>query len=68
MLGTILVSFCCYLTLRWHQVGALVFRFPEIHLMTLAAFVFLGRYTGYRITELWRFRDLVTEQEEVNRS
>ncbi len=68
MLGTILVSFCCYLTLRWHHVGALVFRFPEIHLMTLAAFVFLGRYTGYRITELWRFRDLVAEQEQVNRS
>ncbi|MDZ4853076.1 MAG: 7TM domain-containing protein [Pirellulaceae bacterium] len=59
MLGTIVVSFCCFLTLRWHQVGMLVFHFPEVHLLTLAAFVYLGRYTGYRLTELWRFRDLV---------
>ena len=63
MLGTILVSFCCYLTLSWRHVGMLVFRFPEVHLVTLAAFVYLGRYTGYRLTELWRFRDLLPSKE-----
>jgi 7 transmembrane helices usually fused to an inactive transglutaminase/Transglutaminase-like superfamily len=63
MLGTILVSFCCYLTLGWHHVGTLVFRFPEVHLITLAAFIYLGRYTGYRLTELWRFRDLLSPNE-----
>ncbi len=63
MLGTILVSFCCYLTLGWQHVGTLVFRFPEVHLVTLAAFIYLGRYTGYRLTELWRFRDILPPSE-----
>ncbi len=67
MLGTMLVSFCCYLTLGWRHVGTLVFRFPEVHLVTLAAFIFLGRYTGYRLTELWRFRDLLSP-DETNRA
>jgi hypothetical protein len=34
----------------------LVFVFPELLLIVLAANLLLGRYTGYRLTELWRFR------------
>ena len=34
----------------------LVFVFPESLLLVLAAVLLLGRYTGYRLTELWRFR------------
>ena len=56
--GTIVVGFCCYLVLRWASVGELLLRFPELHLFTIAALVLIGRYTGYRLTELWRFRDL----------
>jgi len=36
--------------------GHLVFVFPELLLIVLAANLLLGRYTGYRLTELWRFR------------
>ena len=32
--------------------------YPELHLFTVAALILVGRYTGYRWTELWRFRDL----------
>lgn len=64
LLGTVLVAFCCYLTLRWRAVGRLVFTFPEIHCFTLAAMVLLGRYTGYRLSELWRFRDLTRPHGE----
>ena len=44
-------------------VGALVLTYPEIHFFTIAAFIFLGRYAGYRLTELWRFSDLVDSNE-----
>ncbi len=56
--GTVAVGLCCYLVLRWASVGELLLRFPELHLFTIAALVLIGRYTGYRLTELWRFHDL----------
>ena len=37
--------------------------YPEVHFFTIAAFILLGRYAGYRLTELWRFRDLVEPSE-----
>jgi hypothetical protein len=58
LLNTILVSFVCFLTVGWRQVGQLMMAYPEVHFFTLAAIVFVGRYNGYRISELWRFRDL----------
>ena len=36
----------------------LVFVFPELLLLVLAATLLLGRYTGYRLVELRRFRML----------
>ena len=59
--GTLLVAVLCYLVLVWDEVGATVLVYPEIHFFTIAAFIMLGRYAGYRLTELWRFRDLVHE-------
>lgn len=55
--GTVAVAVCCYLVLRWAAVGRFLFLFPEAHLFTIAVLVLMGRYTGYRLTELWRFRD-----------
>ena len=62
MLATAIVSFCCYLLLSWKSVGLLVLQLPELHFFTLAALIFFGRYTGYRLAELYRFRDLVMVQ------
>jgi hypothetical protein len=36
----------------------MVFIFPEILLLILAAILLLGRYSGYRLLELVRFRAL----------
>lgn len=55
--GTILVGVCCYLVLRWGEVGKMLLAFPEVHFFTVAVLIAIGRYTGYRLTELWRFRD-----------
>lgn len=62
LLSTIVVSACCYLILGWNWIGEWVLQFPEIHCFTLALLIVLGRYTGYRVTELVRFRDLVSVQ------
>jgi len=56
--GTLVVGFCCYGVLCWRAVGNVLMGYPEVHLFTIAALVLIGRYTGYRLTELWRFSDL----------
>jgi hypothetical protein len=61
--GTLLVAILCYLMLLNKNVGDFVLTYPETHFFTIAAFIFLGRYAGYRLTELWRFSDLVDSTE-----
>ena len=63
--GTVLVAILCYAVLKWEEVGEFVLTYPEAHFFTIAAFILLGRYAGYRMTELWRFRDLVDSTETV---
>ncbi|HEX5268908.1 MAG TPA: 7TM domain-containing protein [Gemmataceae bacterium] len=40
-----------------------LFRYPEGLLLPLAGQLVIGRYTGYRLTELFRFRDLLWEEK-----
>ena len=61
--GTLTVAALCYVMLSWDEVGKFVLVYPEAHFFTIAVFILLGRYAGYRITELWRFRDLVESTE-----
>jgi hypothetical protein len=61
--GTVVVAILCYAVLAWKEVGEFVLTYPEAHFFTIAAFILLGRYAGYRMTELWRFRDLVESTE-----
>lgn len=61
--GTLMVAVLVYAVLAWNEVGQFVLVYPEAHLFTIACFIFLGRYAGYRLTELWRFRDLVMPSE-----
>lgn len=58
-LGTLFVATLGYLVMTEAHLTHLVFLFPEILLILLAVFVLLGRYTGYRLVELVRFRDIV---------
>jgi len=43
------------------QVEYMVFVFPETLLLILAATLLLGRYSGYRLLELVRFKALGSE-------
>ncbi|MFH1732782.1 MAG: 7TM domain-containing protein [Planctomycetota bacterium] len=59
--GTLLVTACCFALLGWDGLGRLALAFPEGLLFVAAALILIGRYSGYRLTELWRFRDVTRE-------
>lgn len=57
-LGSIAVGVLCYLVMNLPLVEHLFFVFPELLLLVLGVTLLLGRYSGYRLTELRRFRVL----------
>ena len=57
-LGSLVVGAMCYLLMSLPIVEHMAFVFPELLLVLLAMILLLGRYSGYRLTELRRFREL----------
>ncbi len=57
-LGTTVVACMAYGVMDIPKLRAYFFSFPELLLLNMAILLLLGRYTGIRLTELWRFRDL----------
>jgi hypothetical protein len=57
-LGSLLVATIAYGVMSVAFVQHLVFVFPETLLVVLAVILMLGSYTGYRLTEIRRFRAL----------
>lgn len=55
-LGSLLVAALAYILMTNHFLNHLVFTFPELVLIVLAFMLLLGRYTGYRLSELIRFK------------
>jgi len=55
---TILVSVCCFLVMKVELIGRLALIFPEVQLFNVAILLMIGRYSGYRLSEIWRFRDI----------
>ncbi len=56
--GSLVAATLAYLVMNFSAVQHLLFVFPELLLVVLSAILLFGRYTGYRLTELWRFREL----------
>ncbi len=57
--GSLVVAIFAYLAMGMNWLEHLIFTFPELLLLILAAVILLGRYTGYRLVELSRFKALV---------
>jgi hypothetical protein len=60
--GSALIAILAYLAMGLDLVQYLVIVYPELLLVILGATIMLGRYSGYRLSELVRFRDLVPNQ------
>lgn len=59
--GSALIAAMSYYVMSLDQVQHLVFVFPELLLVLLGVTIMMGRYSGYRISELIRFRKLVAK-------
>jgi len=55
--GSLLVAVFAFLFMKVGQIRYWAFYFPELLLVLLAGILLVGRYTGYRISELIRFKD-----------
>lgn len=55
-LGSILVAALAYLLMTNGYLQHLIFTFPELLLVILSIILLLGRYSGYRLLELYRFK------------
>ena len=58
--GSIVVAVVAYIFMGMAWLEHLIFTFPELLLVVLAMVILTGRYTGYRLSELKRFRALST--------
>ncbi|MEH6593695.1 MAG: inactive transglutaminase family protein [Halioglobus sp.] len=54
--GSLIVAVIAYLLMQLTTVKHLSFNFPELNLLLLAAILTMGQYTGYKLSELRRFR------------
>ncbi|MEO0579997.1 MAG: 7TM domain-containing protein, partial [Pseudomonadota bacterium] len=60
-IGTLIVAALAYLVMGLDVVEHLVVTFPELLLVVLAIVLVIGRYTGFRLTELTRFKALAKD-------
>jgi hypothetical protein len=56
--GSLVVAIAAYLLMQHPLAAHLSFNFPELNLVVVALIMLIGQYTGYRLSELRRFRDL----------
>jgi hypothetical protein len=64
-IGSLLVAALAYLAMSWPPLEHLLFVFPEALLILFAMALILGRYSGYRLSELFRFRALAREADPI---
>jgi hypothetical protein len=64
-IGTLLVSCFIYIIIINRITQHVLFTFPELLLVILGLSIFLGRYTGYRLSELWRFRQILLGEKDA---
>ncbi len=61
-IGSLFAAAIAYLVMGIDILEHLVFLFPELLLVVLAITLLLGRYSGYRLLELVRFRELAADK------
>jgi hypothetical protein len=62
-IGSLLMAALAYLVMSMDILAYWVIVFPEVDLIVLGVIVASGRYTGFRLSELIRFRQLAHKQE-----
>ena len=60
-IGSLVVAIASYFVMTEEHLVYLMFVFPEMLLVVLSLCLVFGAYTGYRLSELLRFRDLTKD-------
>lgn len=66
--GSLVVAAMCFGVMQHPLVRHWAFVFPETILIALAVVLLLGRYSGYRLSEIWRFRHLISDSKQKSES
>jgi hypothetical protein len=56
---TLLISVVCYYIASWHFLVSAILVYPWISLLTIPVNIFLGKWTGLRLSEYFRFRQVI---------
>lgn len=62
-LETLALSVACYLLASWQYFKLLLLGYPEIILLTIVINIIIGRWTGLRLLEYYRFRKVIKNVE-----
>ncbi|TQV84400.1 sugar-transfer associated ATP-grasp domain-containing protein [Aliikangiella coralliicola] len=62
-LGTLLTIWLCFLILGSFMLEALFSFYPEFYLLVLVAQIYIGRWTGLRLSELYRFKNILGNKD-----
>ena len=61
---TIMAALLCVFIVQWSVLQSIVLAYPEIILFTLLINAFLGKWTGIRLVEYFRFREVFKHLQE----
>jgi diacylglycerol kinase len=62
-LETILLAVACYFIVKWSAFQILVLNYPFVVVLIVLLNIGLGKWTGLRFTEYYRFRDVINHVE-----
>lgn len=65
LLGTLVIVFLVYSLFFITSLEMFMFTNPELLLSIIGLLILVGKYKGYRISELLRFRDLVRQKKKM---
>ncbi|HEV3146001.1 MAG TPA: 7TM domain-containing protein [Gemmataceae bacterium] len=68
LLNTLAIAGCIALVIGRPFLSRFLLRFPEATMLVVAGQLLLGRYTGYRLTELYRFREMMNSPRRTQRT
>jgi hypothetical protein len=57
-IGSMVTAVLAFIVMKINYVEHAIFVFPELLLVLLAVTILLGRYTGYRVLDFYRFKEL----------
>lgn len=62
-LGTLIISTLMYLFIAWDTVHELLLKYPYLTLITIPINLYVGKWTGFRLKEYFRFKSILAQSE-----